>query len=93
MLEPGVGSARINKVGNPELPDPSQPLKKGMRDQIKKQFGRYSNESVYRIIYYLSLIGILLIQKLLCKVTCGLSGKAKITKFCETVLAGPGQIC
>jgi hypothetical protein len=57
MLEPGVVGTRIDKVGQSELPDPSQTLEPGMLDQVKNDIEWDLDKSVNGIIDDFQLVG------------------------------------
>jgi hypothetical protein len=57
MLESGVVGTRINKVSEPQLPDPPQPLEKGMLDEVVNQIKGDFYKSVNGIIDDFQLVG------------------------------------
>ena len=56
MMEAGMQSPGVHKVGEPELLDAAQTLKKWMFDEVKNQVIRYSDETINRVIENLTLI-------------------------------------
>ena len=50
VLKAGVDSARINKIGETQLFNEPEALKKGMGDDVKNQLALYRNKAVERIV-------------------------------------------
>jgi hypothetical protein len=56
VLEPAVICARVNEARQAKLLNVPQPLEPGMLNDIVNQFARQTNESIHRIVDYLSFI-------------------------------------
>ena len=52
MMKSCMEGARIDHVGQTQLHDSTQTLKKGMFDYFKDQLARYRNEAVKRVVDY-----------------------------------------
>jgi hypothetical protein len=56
MLKSAVIGTGINKICKAQLLDVPEALKPGMLNNIKNNVARYTDKSIYRIVYDLALI-------------------------------------